>query len=276
MSDREIVLFLIDTNPIAWNKLESEFSVSFSSVMSQIYSYLMQMVLSDVFQLPPLLAYNQCGVKWLFPSPDQATALISGNLQATNTGEIVSYCRAINNCLSAFANECAEKEQKVNDVRLDVAISTALCHLNKYPSNYLKRIIVITPSNDSESCFESTMNSIFTAHRINVTIDSLLLNVKDSLFLNQAAILTGGFSLSIQKRLPYIFQYLLALPPLPIRGLIELKKVQARNYTAPAVNTKKLIDQGLMCPVCLSVYEKDDKPLNKCQVCNMNQQFLRK
>lgn len=276
-NSHEIVLFLIDTNPIAWNILEKN-GVSFHTVISQVYSYLSQMILSDVFQLAPLIAYNQCGVHWLFPTPEDAELLIKGSLQATNTDEIISYCKSINQNLCYFAQKCAEIEQTTNDVRLDVAISTALCHLNKYPSEYLKRIIVITPSKDSEANFESTMNAIFAAHRIKVTIDSILIDRQDSLFLNQASILTGGFSISISQttnRIKYLLQYLLSIPPLPIRDLIVLKKVKAIDYKTPAVNTKKLIDQGIMCPVCLSVFEKTDRPINKCIVCNSKQQLLK-
>ena len=246
------------------------------------------MILSDVFQLAPVIAYNQCGVHWLFPSPDRAELLIKGSLQATNTDEILSYCQSINQNLCDFAKQCANVDQTTNDVRLDVAISTALCHLNRYSSEYLKRILVITPSKDtfddksndrnkeSEANFESTMNSIFAAHRINVTIDSILINVPESLFLNQASILTNGFSTSIcnMTRIQYLLQYLLSIPPLPIRNLIVLKKVKAIDYKTPAVNTNNLIDQGIMCPVCLSVFEKTDKPINICSVCRSNQQFL--
>lgn len=285
---REIVLFLIDTNPIAWNKLEKK-GDSFVSVISQVYSYLTQMILSDVFQLAPVIAYNQCGVHWLFPTPEDAENLIKGNLQATNTDEIINYCQSINKNLCEFAKNCAEVEQHTNDVRLDVAISTALCHLNRYPSEYLKRIMIITPSQDSKANFESTMNAIFAAHRIKVTIDSIFLysqesnhidnqDKSESLFLNQASILTGGFSISINQgtnRIQYLLQYLFSIPPLPIRNMIVLKKVKAIDYKTPAVNTKKLIDQGVMCPVCLSVFEKQEKPLNRCSVCGLRQDLLK-
>ncbi|OHT13715.1 hypothetical protein TRFO_16035 [Tritrichomonas foetus] len=273
MADREVVLFLIDTNPVAWNKLEEE-GVRFTDILSQLYAYLTQMILSDVFQLAPIIAYNQCGVHWLFPAPEQAESLINGNLQVTNSDEILSYCNSINKNLCDFANQCSTAEQKTNDVRLDVAISTALCHLNRYPKEFMKRIFVITPSKDSESSFESTMNAIFAAHRINVTIDSVLINISESLFLNQAAILTNGFTISVKNRLKYLLQYFLSIPPLPVRNLMVLKKVKAIDYKTPSVNTKELIDQGLMCPICLSVYQKTDKPLNTCKVCKSYQQLL--
>lgn len=266
---REIVLFLIDANPIAWGTK----NISFTEAISQLFSYLSQMILSDVFQLAPVLAYNQCGVSWLFPSPDEAPLLIKGSLQATNPAEILSYCKTIAQKLAEFSRKCTTIEQNRNDVRLDVAISTAICHLNRYPPDFLKRILVLTPSNDSKSNFESTMNSIYAAHRINITIDSILIDVSDSLFLNQAAIITNGFSITIKNRVQYLLQYLLSIPPLPIRNLIVLKEVKAENYTTPAVNTKDLINQGIMCPVCLSVFEQKNEKIRICEVCKSREQI---
>jgi hypothetical protein len=111
------------------------------------------------------------------------------------------------------------------------------------------------------------MNAILAAHRIGVVIDSVLIGVKSSLFLSQAAIVTQGFSIGLGIRQRCMIQYLLSIPPLPIRELIVVRRAAAVDYKTPAVNTGKLIDFGLMCPVCLSVYEKTEHSLSRCQIC---------
>ncbi|KAH0793810.1 RNA polymerase II transcription factor B subunit 4 [Histomonas meleagridis] len=268
MNQREVALFLLDTNPIAWKKLEAQGELSFSMCLDQLFAYFNQMILTDIFQIAPVLAYNQAGTEWVAPGPERTEALIRGELQATNSDEIFLYCKEIVSNISGFARQCALNPPEENHgVRLDIALSRALCLLNKFPSEVKKRIIVITPSCDSQSHFESTINAIFAAHRIGVVIDSLIIKSKESLFLNQAALITNGFSLAIEFRTKLLTQYLLSIPPLPVRNLIMLKKVQNINYKTPAENTGNMIDVGLMCPVCLSVFEKTENKLRTCPVC---------
>jgi hypothetical protein len=281
MADREVTVLLLDTNPIEWSKppdplLPPTSSLTFASFLDQIFAYLSQMYLADVFQLAPVIAYNQYGARWMFPLPDRADQLISGRLQATNQDEVFSYCSSIVDNLCIYDTDCANSPAGDGGVRLDVALSLALCHLNKYPAAFKKRILVLTRSVDSIVNFESTMNAIFAAHRISVVIDSILIGIseKSALFLNQAALLTNGFSISVMSRLHCLMQYLMTIPPLVVRGYFNMKRVKPIDYKTPAVNTKNLIDRGLMCPVCLSVYEEQEKGIHRCIVCGLREQLL--
>jgi hypothetical protein len=74
------------------------------------------------------------------------------------------------------------------------------------------------------------MNAVFAAHRINVVVDSVLISVKMSLFLNQAAILTNGFSITLMTRPKCLMQYLLTITPLSGRKYIVMTKVKAIDY----------------------------------------------
>jgi transcription initiation factor TFIIH subunit 3 len=274
MADREITLLLLDTNPIEWSKPKGPSDLTIKEFLDQVFAFLTQMILSDIFQIAPVIAYNQYGARWMFPLPDRASQVISGRLQATNPDEVLSYCSCIVENLQSFANDCAASP--ITDdrgVRLDVALSLALCHLNKYHPESRKRILVLTRSADPVVNFESTMNAIFAAHRINVVIDSVLISLPSSLFLNQAALLTHGFSISVTTRVKCLMQYLLTIPPLTVRPYFLLKRVKAIDYKTPAVNTKNLIDMGLMCPVCLSVYEDTGKPMGRCVVCHTREQI---
>jgi hypothetical protein len=278
MSEREVVVLLLDTNPIKWaERPESSFQphITFSEFLDQVFAYLTQMILSNIFQIAPAIAYNQYGAKWLFPQPEKIDQLISGRLQATNPDEVLSYCQTIVRNLHAYAKQCASTpDQPDSGVRLDIALSLALCHLNKYPPEVNKRVLVLTRSADPIVNFESTMNSVFAAHRIGVVVDSILISVKTSLFLNQAAILTNGFSIALLNRPNCLMQYLLTIPPLSIRKFIVMTKVKAIDYKTPAVNSKNMIDMGILCPICLSVYEKTTTPIYRCTVCGSRQQMI--
>jgi transcription factor TFB4 len=277
MGDREVLVLLLDTNPVAWTRRPhpTEPHITFSECLDQTFAYLSQMILSDVFQIAPVVAYNQHGAKWLFPAPDKVGQLILGRLQATNPDEVLTYCQTVVANLHAYARECAGRTlQRDPGVRLDVGLSLALCHLNKYPAEVNKRILVLSRSTDPVLTFESTMNSVFAAHRIGVVVDSLLICVKSSLFLNQAAILTDGFSIALLNRPKCLMQYLLTIPPLSVRKFIVMPKVKAVDYKTPAVNSQNMIDMGILCPICLSVYEKTAAPIYRCTVCGSRQQLV--
>jgi transcription factor TFB4 len=279
MAEREVLVLLLDANPIEWSKpppkSSSQPHITLHEFLDQTFAYLAQMILSDVFQIAPIIAYNQFGAKWLFPLPEKVDQLISGRLQATNPDEVLSYCQSIVNGLLSYARQCADTEnQSDSGVRLDIALSLALCHLNKYPAEVNKRVLVLTRSADPVVNFESTMNAVFAAHRIGVVVDSVLIGVKTSLFLTQAAILTNGFSIALINRPKCLLQYLLTIPPLSVRKFIVMTKIKAVDYKTPAVNTKNMIDMGILCPICLSVYEKTGTPIYRCTVCGSRQQMI--
>lgn len=268
-SEREVVLLAIDMNPIAWTSVNEADDITLKEFLDQIFAFITQMVLSDVFQIAPIVAYHQKGAKFLFPEPDKAMDVVTGRLQANNLDEMKLYCETVLQNLHEFITEGAEADVgDLSGVRLDVALALALCHMNRYPPDTKKRILVLTRSRDATAYFESTMNAIFAAHRIGVVIDSLMIKLESSLFLNQAALLTGGFSLSVVTRPRCLIQYMLSIPPLPIRDLIAMEKVKAVESRTPAVNEPThMIDMGFMCPVCLSVFEDTGKPLWVCSVC---------
>jgi hypothetical protein len=266
--EREVVLILMDVNPVAWTKSKGPKDLSFPEFLDQLFAYLTQMILSDVFQVAPMVAYSQKGAKWLYPTGNKVEPVIDGKLQATNADEVKVYFQEVLGALGDYASETVHStEPSSSGVRLDAALSLALCHLNRYKPQTRKRILILSRSEDPVTNFESTMNAILAAHRLGVTIDSVLISVPSSLFLNQAAILTNGFSISLITRPRCLMMYLLSIPSLPIRDMVALKRIPVVDYKTPAVNTGKLIDTGLMCPICLSVYEQTDKPLSRCRVC---------
>ena len=267
-ADREVVLLALDMNPILWTEPAGENDITIKEFLDQIFAFLSQMILTDVFQVAPIIAYNQNGARFLFPDPDKARDVISGRLQATNVGEIQAYCETVIENLQGVLAEDVTSSRDSSGVRLDVALSLALCHLNQYPADVKKRIIVLAKSPDATAYFESTMNALFAAHRIGVVIDSLMIKLDSHLFLNQAALLTGGFSMAVKKRQKCLIQYLLSIPPLPVRDLIVMEKVQALESRTPAVNEPhRMIAMGLMCPVCLSVFEDTNASKFRCSVC---------
>ena len=196
-SSREILCLLIDANPLAWAKMQQ---LSISDFMHHLFVYLKQMILSDQILPPSVIAYNQCKAAFLYPDPHMASKVMDESFQPTNTEQINQYFDSLLNNLKEFNISCASLP-RFQTVRVDVALSLALCHLNGFTDQTNpKRILVFSISEDKGSQYD---NILFTAKRVNVTIDSFFLNSSAMCFLKQAADMTHGFS----KHLEYITNF---------------------------------------------------------------------
>ena len=156
-------------------------------------------------------------------------------------------------------------------------LSHALCILNsKIKTEYQNikpRILICKCSNDVSSQYISIMNCIFSAQKINIVIDAIVLNSSDvmksmnnnndsknnneysSSFCEQACYLTDGiYSKLKQKR--GLLQHLL---------MVYLSSIETRKHLTKPKNIKidlkttcfccqKKIDMGYVCPICLSSY----------------------
>lgn len=74
-------------------------------------------------------------------------------------------------------------------------LSTALCIINKqkqFHSLLEARILIIQFDKDKALNYNSLMNCVFSAQKLDVMIDALLLTPFDSHFMQQACFLTGG------------------------------------------------------------------------------------
>jgi hypothetical protein len=156
------------------------------------------------------------------------------------------------------------------------AIGLALCYINRILKKYTFadtvafRILIIKACDDSSSQYMNFMNTIFSAEKLNVTIDSCIL-MQDSSLLQQASNLTNGFYFKIPQ-INGLLNYLLwlFLPNLTSRDMLVYPPKSQVDYRAACFCHRKLIDVGYVCSVCLSVF-CSFTPI--CSTCNCNFQF---
>ncbi|KAJ3555772.1 hypothetical protein NM688_g2391 [Phlebia brevispora] len=115
------------------------------------------------------------------------------------------------------------------------------------------RILIVTVSPDQSPSYIPIMNSIFSAQKLKVTMDVCKLFGSDSVFLQQAAHLTGGSYINIERP-DGALQYLMMsfLPPPGIRQLIAVPTQDKIDFRAACFCHKNIIDIGFVCSVCLS------------------------
>ncbi|KAF8904473.1 transcription factor Tfb4-domain-containing protein [Gymnopilus junonius] len=107
------------------------------------------------------------------------------------------------------------------------------------------RILVLSVSPDLATSYIPIMNSIFSAQKLKITIDACQIFGPDTVFLQQAAHLTGGSYLYLDRR-DALLQYLIMsfLPPPPIRKVLAVPTQDRIDFRAACFCHKNIVDIG--------------------------------
>jgi len=157
------------------------------------------------------------------------------------------------------------------------ALTTSLCYINRQihsptPSSADDptilpdpRILILSVSPDLSNSYIPIMNSIFSAQKLKVTIDVCKIFGADTVFLQQAAHLTGGSYIYLERR-DALLQYLVMtfLPSAPIRKIISVPTEDKIDFRAACFCHKNIVDVGFVCSVCLSIF---CQPVPVCSTC---------
>ncbi|KAF8628910.1 hypothetical protein AX15_003690 [Amanita polypyramis BW_CC] len=167
-------------------------------------------------------------------------------------------------------------------VALVGALTKALCYINRItllpapipgkkegtlesPVVPDPRILVLSVSPDHATSYIPIMNSIFSAQKLKVTIDVCQMYGPDTVFLQQAAHLTGGSYIHLERR-DALLQYLIMsfLPPPSVRKTLSVPTQDKVDFRAACFCHKTIIDIGFVCSVCLSIF---CQPVPVCSTC---------
>ncbi|KAF8210537.1 TFIIH subunit Tfb4/p34 [Mycena galopus ATCC 62051] len=162
------------------------------------------------------------------------------------------------------------------------ALAKALCYVNRItlpPSANSKaqangfhpgvlpdpRILILSVSPDMATSYIPIMNSIFSAQKLKATIDVCQIYGPNTVFLQQAAHLTGGSYIFLERR-DALLQYLIMsfLPPPSIRRTMSVPTQEQVDFRAACFCHKNIVDIGFVCSVCLSIF---CQPLAVCTTC---------
>lgn len=119
------------------------------------------------------------------------------------------------------------------------------------------RILAIGCGRETQNQYLHFINAVFTAQKMGVVIDALVLdNENDSLMLQQAADLTSGRYHKIshlRDTLSVLFAAFLIEPSIRDKVYV-FRRFMPIDYRAACFCHHKLIDTGFVCSVCLSVF----------------------
>ncbi|GLB37602.1 putative transcription factor [Lyophyllum shimeji] len=127
------------------------------------------------------------------------------------------------------------------------------------------RILVLSVSPDLSTSYIPIMNAIFSAQKLKVTIDVCQVYGPESVFLQQAAHLTGGSYIFLERR-DALLQYLIMsfLSPPSIRKILSVPTQDKIDFRAACFCHKNIVDIGFVCSVCLSIF---CQPVPVCSTC---------
>lgn len=149
------------------------------------------------------------------------------------------------------------------------ALLTALCIINRQvlPTPGLQpRILVSQLSRDHAPSYNNVMNSIFSADKLGVPIDALVLRTaEDSHFLQQACYMTRGiYQRPVDQR--DVLQLLIGhcLPSTSTRQLLNAPFQKVVEFKASCFCHKKAVEFAYMCSVCLALTCKKTEACETC------------
>ncbi|KAG8733064.1 RNA polymerase II transcription factor B subunit 4 [Ceratobasidium sp. 428] len=172
------------------------------------------------------------------------------------------------------------EEQAQKPIALVPSLTQALCQINRMaPPQQLagdkqggttkplvdSRILVLSASPDASTPYIPFMNSIFSAQKLRVPIDVCKVFGPDTIFLQQAAYLTGGCYLNLDSSTSLLQSLTMCfLPAASLRKTIELPSQGKVDFRASCFCHKEVVDMGYVCSVCLSIF---CKPVVVCATC---------
>ncbi|CAM8886217.1 unnamed protein product [Rhodiola kirilowii] len=267
--DVSLLVVLLDTNPYFWSSKSNASSLPFSTFLSHFLSFLNSILLLNQLNQIVVIAtgYNSCGYVY-----DSSSSVVAG--RSTENGKMPALCHNLLEKLEHFVDKDEQLSKdfatsNVGSSLLSGSLSMALCYIQRVfrsgPLHPQPRILCLHGSPDGPEQYVAIMNSIFSAQRSMIPIDSCVIGTHHSAFLQQASYITGGVYLKPQL-LDGIFQYLSTVftTDMQSRNFLQLPKPVGVDFRASCFCHKNTIDMGYICSVCLSIFCKHH---DKCSTC---------
>ncbi|KAJ2778887.1 RNA polymerase II transcription factor B subunit 4 [Coemansia interrupta] len=259
-SDASLLVVVLDINASAWARSPLALDDALQQTIIFINAYL---ALKPSNQLV-VLASTRSECRTLYPAEpgsisDGEDIRVYEQFRAADIA-ILSGVRALLSSASAAASR-AQTEDSEHSL-ISRALSKALCHINQMRSSTLDavwpRVLVLSAGVDAAAEYISLMNGIFAAQRMGVLIDVCkVAGAGDSVFLQQAAEISGGVYLRVDARAGWsLLQTLLFgfLADHYTRQVLYLPGNERTDFRATCFCHKRIVDIGFVCSVCLSIF----------------------
>ncbi|PCH43774.1 transcription factor Tfb4 [Wolfiporia cocos MD-104 SS10] len=266
---------IVDLSPAQWTLSGSapkeRHSLDLQSFLSQLLIFLNSHVACKDQNTLAIFGALPGRSVMLYPSTTQAAGSNSADANTYRPFKVLDSTVIDSLSKQVEALDASETEAPVGLVG---ALTKALCYINRVAALATEndqtvavdpRILILSVSPDQSASYIPIMNSIFSAQKLKVTIDVCKVYGPDSVFLQQAAHLTGGSYIHLDRP-DALLQYLTMsfLPPPSIRQLLAVPTQDKVDFRAACFCHKRIVDIGFVCSVCLSIF---CQPVPVCSTC---------
>ncbi|KAJ1671252.1 RNA polymerase II transcription factor B subunit 4 [Coemansia sp. RSA 25] len=266
-SDPSLLVVVLDVNAQAWAKSGA---LTVGNALQQMIIFINAYLALKSENKLVVLSTNKHSCKCLYPV-DRTNAAIERDIRIYEQFRVVD-AKVLSGVQSMLAEEASEDEDDAEGQTLmSRALSKALCHIHRMLESTTKvwsRILVVSAADDSPREYIGLMNTIFAAQRMGVLIDICKVFGTDSVFLQQAAEITGGNYLKVDTAGgESMLQTLLftCLADHYTREVLVAPTSETIDFRATCFCHKRVVDIGYVCSVCLSIFCELAPVCSTCQ-----------
>lgn len=257
----DLLVVILDANPVWWGQAASKNpEMPFTTWVDSLMLFLNTFLMGGTHNKVAVIATHAKHNRYVYPKSTHNEALDDssvgeggkyegfGRMEKTIRQEL--HDLILNDCTSELSADCI----------LTGALSMALCYVSRIskelkPTEKLSsRILAIKGSKDNSTQYMNFMSIVFTAQKMGVKIDACILD-NDSTLLKQATDHLDGIYLKLPQ-LTGTLEYLLYLylPNASTHPGFSLPPSRPLGHKAACFCHRKLINQGFICSVCLSIF----------------------
>ncbi|KAJ3364044.1 RNA polymerase II transcription factor B subunit 4 [Allomyces javanicus] len=259
--DVSLLIVVLDCAAGAWVPRHSNDHVigELGAVLDQLCVFLNAFLALNHDNMLALIGAGATTSEFLYPQPappDQHLARSTAYQQFFQTNNTLM--AGIKNLMDREAANMGDNIDTILHCNLASALSKALCYANRLTKSQPVRthLLVVSASYDTPAHYVALMNTIFSAQKADIPIDVCKL-YGDSVFLQQAAHLTGGVYLGLDDPMGLIQHLMFTfLPPPSVRKHLALPTATRVDFRAACFCHQQIVSEGFVCSVCLSVYCK--------------------
>jgi len=275
---------IIDCHSLSWYERDGVISglnnngrfIGFDDMARSIVLYINIYLLTNRYSDLMVIFNYEGGCEVIFPTslPDlNQLGTFKPSPQNVSTTLFENFVRIGNDILKQF-KETQNKTYKETNDSLFHALAKCLCVINKRQKNNSTaqgRILVIQLALDSYHHYDSIMDSIFSATKLGVCIDALVLSNEASSFLQQACLMTkGAYIHNTDNQKNYTVQSLIthSLPNIELRDTLEVPIQKSVKFRSSCICHNRIVEFAHMCTLCFSLVcdVKDECPVCKTKI----------
>jgi transcription initiation factor TFIIH subunit 3 len=282
MDNPSLLVVIVDMNTIAWSKRDQETEqnkelISFCTLIEHVIIFLNAYLMQSRSNYVSIISNNLQNSNFIYPTQEMELNEVKHNEFHVVRENLIKSTKEV---MSAPFNP------KKSTPNLSAALSLALCYINRVQQQLApsfttesehttksdsksnnkaqttsldSRILILQITPDISSQYIPIMNCIFSAQKLGVLCDAMVLSSVDSTFLQQAADLTNGIYYRLEKNeQKALLQYAITLflHDRSTRSMLNLPVLTEVDFKASCFCHKKTTDIGYICSVCLSIFCK--------------------